>query len=127
MSQSNYTQIIKHIEGLEAFTGNTMTGERRAFGFGTIYQVWSYNEPIALVVTNNRARRAVIFRNERKYSVTTSKHQTYTWRGLDELRDTLLCFAYEVDVVPRYDHAEIDRAILDVRNAVDFELGSVTA
>ena len=88
MRQSNYREIIKHIEGLASFTGNTMTGERREFGFGVTYQVWSYNEPIACVVSDIAGGKITIFLNERKYSVTTSRLQNIIKRAWADIPHT---------------------------------------
>ena len=119
MSKSNYRQIVKHIEGLASFTGNTMTGERREFGFGMIYQIWSYNEPIACVVADIAGGKITIFLNERKYSVTTSKHQTYTRQGLNTFYRSFIGSDYSHRVIKTYDHDAIDAVIREAREAWD--------
>jgi hypothetical protein len=119
MSKSNYMQIMKHIEGQRSFTGNTMTGERREFGFGIIYQVWSYNEPILAVVSDIAGGKVSIFRNDRKYSVTTSKHQTYVRRALASFHYGMVTHGYDVETVTTYDYDAIDKAIREAREAWD--------
>lgn len=119
MSKSNYQQIMKHIEGLASFTGNTMTGERREFGFGVIYQVWSYNEPILAVVSDIAGGKVTIFRNDRKYSTTTSKHQTYVRRALPPFHLNMVTNGYKVETFTIYDYDAIDAVIREAREAWD--------
>jgi hypothetical protein len=116
---SNYTQIIERIAGGEEFIGNTMLGEREDTPNGvTLYRVWSYDTPIAFVQVNHRASTVAIYRNERKYSVTTSKHQNVTWRGLGALYTALVTkMNYTPTVVQSWDGTH---PVLKLRAMSDF-------
>ena len=86
----NYTTIIKRISEGEAFKGNTMMGLRTDFPLaGFTYEIFSYRQQIAMLVVRYATKEAFIFRNERKYSKTTSTHQNYAWRGLTAMHATL--------------------------------------
>jgi hypothetical protein len=70
----NRNEVIMAIARLDDFTSHTgsMRGERQ----GDIYVVLSYNQPIG--ECNGRCWNL----NSNKYSVTTSRHQSYLRRGV---------------------------------------------
>ena len=121
---SNYTQIIEHIGDGKEFIGNTMLGERENYESGFAYRIWSYDTPIALVVVHYKNGNATIYRNERKYSTTTSKHQNVAWRGLGKLHRSLADFNFDVHVVfSGYD----DLTVFKIREMRDAFKSEVTA
>lgn len=69
----NYKTIARKLANLEPFRGNTLT----AYWDGDVYKVVSYSTLIATAV---QAGYWTTF-NDRKYSVTTSKHQNIIRRA----------------------------------------------
>lgn len=75
----------------EPFTSN---GSLKAIHDRTgAYVVYSYSTPIAII----RAETNTVYSNRRKYSVTTSKQQTYTRLGLSEYAELNGSDMVEVD------------------------------
>jgi hypothetical protein len=75
----------------EPFTSN---GSLKAIQDRTgAYVVYSYSTPIAII----RAETNTVYSNRRKYSVTTSKQQTYTRLGLSEYAKLNASDMVEVD------------------------------
>jgi hypothetical protein len=78
MKYSNYKDSVRHMASLESFRSNSMFGQ---MGNAT-YIVFSYSTAIAYIARD--CSRAFV--NVHKYSVTTSKHQTYVRQAIKELR-----------------------------------------
>ena len=114
----NYKQIIKRIAEGEAFKGNTMTGYRMHIPLaGYSYSVYSYGAQIGQVIVKYATKEAFFFRNERKYSVTTSKHQNYTWRGFTALHATLLNdLGYTIHTIFSLDKDAIAHLVHELEN-----------
>lgn len=87
MARHNYRQVAKALALRQPFNGLSMRGEAFPRGCGqlsrgqgdeapppdAVYVVWSYTTPIAWVLPDGSA-----YRVERKFSVTTSRHQSMT-------------------------------------------------
>ena len=95
MQYSNYKESMNHIVRLNDFRSNSMWGQLR----GDEYIVVSYSTPIAYI----KADCSQAFINVRKYSVTTSKQQTYVKQAIKELR-----YKHpEMQVIEYSDYAQI--------------------
>ena len=116
--RDNYTQIIQLVAQGDEFKGNTMTGDRINFPLaGYSYRIFSYREQIAQVIVRYDTKEAFIYRNERKYSQTTSRHQNTAWRGLTALHATLMNdLGYTVHNVFRIDGEAIDHHLFEMDN-----------
>ena len=79
MKYSNYQECIKHITELSEFRSNSLHGEWGVDGFYVI----SYRTVIGFISTD----RSSAYVNAEKYSVTTSKHQTYLRQALRALQE----------------------------------------
>lgn len=112
MTYTALRDIPSKIANLETFVGNSMEGTFFPYGttshisrgmgdeappLGSVYVVWSYATPIAWIDNLGRA-----YRVSRKFSVTTSKHQSrlYTLRDLSaeqmqSLRPTVIINEYD--------------------------------
>lgn len=77
MAQANYNQAIQAMRECKPFKGNTLSGER----VGDAYEIYSYSTLMARV-ENYKGQDVVTYINRRKYSRTTSKHQTYILAAL---------------------------------------------
>lgn len=78
MQYSNYQQCIKHIANLTDFRSNSLCGYNAPEGFYVV----SYNTTIAFI----KRDFSVVALNVQKYSVTTSKQQTYVRRAVEDIR-----------------------------------------
>jgi hypothetical protein len=81
MAQANYKQAVQAMRERKPFKGNTLSGEC----VGDAYEIYSYSTLMARVESNNKGQDVVTYINRRKYSVTTSKHQTYIMTALGEM------------------------------------------
>jgi len=77
MAQANYKQAVQAMRERKPFKGNTLSGE----SVGDAYEIYSYSTLMARV-ESHKGQDVVTYINRRKYSVTTSKHQTYILTAL---------------------------------------------
>ena len=80
MKYSNYKECVKHIADLTPFRSNSLYGYNGATGFLVV----SYNTSIASIKPD--FSQAIL--NVQKYSVTTSKQQTYVKQAIARIRET---------------------------------------
>jgi len=78
MKYSNYKECVKHIADLTPFRSNSLHGVMTATGFFVV----SYNTTIAFI----KPDFSVAALNVQKYSVTTSKQQTYVKQAIALIR-----------------------------------------